>query len=36
MSGSGGGGFVIDLGMLAIVAAVVVAIGAIAWVVLRH
>jgi hypothetical protein len=36
MSGSGGGGFVIDLGTLAVIAAIVVAIVAVAWVALRH
>jgi hypothetical protein len=36
MSGSGGGGFVIDLGTLAVVAVVVVAIAALAWMVLRR
>ena len=36
MSGSGGGGFVIDLGTLAIVAGVVVAVVVLAWIFLRR
>jgi hypothetical protein len=36
MIGSGGGGFVIDLGTLAIIAAIVVVIGTLAWMFLRH
>jgi hypothetical protein len=36
MNGSGGGGFVLDLGTLVMIAGVVVAVVAIAWVFLRH
>lgn len=36
MSGSGGFGFVIDLRTLAIAAAVVIALGAVAWAVFRR
>ena len=36
MNGSGGGGFVIDIGTLAIAAAVILAIVAIVWMALRH
>jgi len=36
MSGSGAGGFVIDLGTVVVIAAVIVAIAAAAWVALRQ